>query len=107
MRYTVDRPNAAYRQLSHACGCEMSLWNDLLHPWQICVEEAWTAYCAGSIPIGAAILDPTGLLVARGHNRIHARLEAEQIEISDATTSTPPNLPMHATPQGGDKSRAC
>jgi tRNA(adenine34) deaminase len=50
----------------------MSLWNDLLHPWQICVEEAWTAYCAGSIPIGAAILDPTGLLVARGHNRIHA-----------------------------------
>jgi tRNA(adenine34) deaminase len=50
----------------------MSVWEHLPHPWQICIEEAWTAYCAGSIPIGAAITDSAGRLVARGHNRIHA-----------------------------------
>lgn len=53
----------------------MSVWDHLLHPWQICIEEAWTAYCAGSIPIGAAVTDSAGRLVARGHNRIHAVLD--------------------------------
>src|SRR5258706_10919438 len=42
------------------------------NPWQVCIAEAWAAYCAGSIPIGAAITDSAGQLVARGHNRIHA-----------------------------------
>jgi tRNA(adenine34) deaminase len=53
----------------------MSVWNHLQHPWQICFEEAWTASCAGSIPIGAAIFDATDQLVARGHNRIHATVD--------------------------------
>jgi tRNA(adenine34) deaminase len=39
-------------------------------PWQCCLEEAWTAYCMGSIPIGAAITDQLGRVVARGRNRI-------------------------------------
>jgi tRNA(adenine34) deaminase len=55
----------------------MSVWDHLLHPWQICFEEAWTAACAGSIPIGAAIFDATGQLVARGHNRIHATVDSD------------------------------
>jgi tRNA(adenine34) deaminase len=34
------------------------------------MEEAWTAYGRGSIPIGAAITDPQGVIIARGRNRI-------------------------------------
>jgi tRNA(adenine34) deaminase len=47
------------------------MWDQLSSPWRACVEEAWTAYRAGSIPIGAVITDGTGHLVARGRNRIH------------------------------------
>jgi tRNA(Arg) A34 adenosine deaminase TadA len=46
------------------------MWHTLPLPWRICLEEAWTAYCAGSIPIGAAITDPTGTILSRGHNRV-------------------------------------
>ncbi len=45
-------------------------WDTLEAPWQCCLEEAWTAYCMGSIPIGAAITDQHGRVVARGRNRI-------------------------------------
>ncbi|MGH2345303.1 MAG: nucleoside deaminase [Chloroflexota bacterium] len=45
-------------------------WDTLAGPWQCCLEEAWTAYCMGSIPIGAAITDQHGQVVARGRNRI-------------------------------------
>jgi tRNA(adenine34) deaminase len=34
------------------------------------MEEAWAAYRAGSIPIGAVVLDATGAIIARGRNRI-------------------------------------
>lgn len=40
-------------------------------PWQACVKEAWAAYCAGSLPIGAAITGEDGRVVARGRNRIY------------------------------------
>lgn len=46
-------------------------WNRLAPPWQICLEEAWTAYCAGSLPIGALITDGAGRVLARGRNRIY------------------------------------
>jgi tRNA(adenine34) deaminase len=52
------------------------MWDSLAEPWQICIEEAWTAYCHGSLPIGAAITDRDGQLLARGRNRIF-ELEAE------------------------------
>jgi tRNA(Arg) A34 adenosine deaminase TadA len=45
-----------------------SLWSGLSEPWCACVEEAWAAYCGGSVPIGAAITDCTGRIVARGRN---------------------------------------
>jgi tRNA(adenine34) deaminase len=35
------------------------------------LEEAWTAYCAGSLPIGAVITDQAGRVLARGRNRIY------------------------------------
>lgn len=46
-------------------------WDDLLHPWQWCIEEAWQAYCMGSLPIGAVIIDEAGQLLARGRNRMY------------------------------------
>ena len=30
----------------------MSAWDDLAMPWQAALEEAWTAYLHGSLPIG-------------------------------------------------------
>jgi tRNA(Arg) A34 adenosine deaminase TadA len=46
------------------------MWHTLTLPWRTCLEEAWTAYRAGAIPIGAAITDPSGSILARGHNRV-------------------------------------
>jgi len=46
------------------------MWVDLPAPWQACLEEAWTAYCNGSIPIGAAVTDGDGKILSRGRNRI-------------------------------------
>lgn len=45
------------------------MWSTLAEPWRVCLEEAWAAYVAGSVPIGAAIADEAGQIVARGRNR--------------------------------------
>lgn len=48
------------------------LWNQLSLPWQTAVTQAWTAYCAGSLPIGAVIVDErNGRIIATGRNTIH------------------------------------
>jgi tRNA(adenine34) deaminase len=44
------------------------IWKELSAPWKAAVEEAWKAFCAGSIPIGAAIADASERVVARGRN---------------------------------------
>jgi tRNA(adenine34) deaminase len=36
------------------------MWADLPAPWQACLEEAWAAYRAGSVPIGAVVTDGRG-----------------------------------------------
>lgn len=47
-------------------------WNQLSPPWQTAVTQAWQAYCAGSLPIGAVIVDDrNGRIVATGRNAIH------------------------------------
>ena len=46
------------------------IWNHLSHPWRASVEQAWAAYCAGSVPIGAVIVNGTDRIVARGRNRM-------------------------------------
>jgi tRNA(adenine34) deaminase len=45
------------------------VWESLSYPWQVCVEQAWKGYCAGSFPIGAAVVGPDGqvLSVGAGH----------------------------------------
>jgi len=45
-------------------------WSDLHEPWQVCLEEAWQGYVAGSLPIGAAVVDDGGKVVSRGRNHI-------------------------------------
>ena len=49
------------------------LWETLSTPWQACLEEAWAAYCAGSIPVGAVVTDPGGHILTRARNRTFER----------------------------------
>ena len=46
-------------------------WSELDIPWQACFEEAWGAYCSGSLPIGAAIANSSGQILVKGRNRIY------------------------------------
>jgi tRNA(adenine34) deaminase len=46
------------------------IWNELTHPWQCCLEEAWAAYCGGSAPIGAVITDADGQVISRSRSRL-------------------------------------
>jgi tRNA(Arg) A34 adenosine deaminase TadA len=50
-------------------------WTELSPAWQACLEEAWTAHCTGSVPVGAAVVDGDGKIISRGRNRIR-ELEA-------------------------------
>ncbi len=46
------------------------MWETLSPAWQVCFEQAWEAYCAGSIPIGAALTNHGGKILSKGRNRI-------------------------------------
>ena len=35
-------------------------WADLSPAWQACLEEAWAAYLADNVPIGAVVTDDDG-----------------------------------------------
>jgi tRNA(adenine34) deaminase len=52
------------------------MWEHLALPWQACLNEAWDAYCADCVPIGAAVVSPGGCVLATGRNRIYARRES-------------------------------
>lgn len=47
------------------------MWETLSEPWRACVEQGWEAYRAGSLPMGAAVADSGGRILAVGRNRIH------------------------------------
>lgn len=52
-------------------------------PWDTCLALAWEAYRAGTVPVGAVVLDPDGRIVARGRNRIFevgSRLEHAEVD---------------------------
>lgn len=44
------------------------LFQTLSEPWKIAVQQAWQACRAGTLPIGAALADRSGRVVACGHN---------------------------------------
>lgn len=46
------------------------MWVDLNPHWQTAFCLAWKAFCRGTIPVGAVIVDGDGRIVAKGRNRI-------------------------------------
>jgi tRNA(adenine34) deaminase len=48
-----------------------TFWDSIPLPWQACLEEAWLAYCAGCIPVGAVITTPDDKIISRGRNRVN------------------------------------
>ncbi len=47
------------------------MWDTMSEAWRVSFEQAWEAYCQGSVPIGAALVDTTGKVVVKGRNRIY------------------------------------
>lgn len=64
------------------------MWNTLTVPWQMCLEEAWTAYCAGSIPTGAVVMDIKGRSIGRGRNRISDKEPSNNSSSNDTWIAT-------------------
>jgi len=52
---------------------------DLSPAWRVAAQEAWSAYAAGTVPVGAALADRRGVVVAKGRNRILDRAAYPQI----------------------------
>lgn len=62
-----------------------------LHPaWQACLRQAHEAYLHGSLPIGAAIVDASGEVIAVGRNRLtEPHPEAPHLPGTPYLTGTP------------------
>lgn len=45
-------------------------WSRLPEHWCCAFRQAWAAYVAGTIPVGAVVVDPHGVIVAEARNRI-------------------------------------
>ena len=50
-----------------------SVWETLSEPWRACVDLAWEAYRADSLPIGAVVADAEGRVLAGDRNWIYER----------------------------------
>lgn len=61
----------------------MKMWGSLILPWKISFEQGWEAYCSGSIPIGAAIVDGCGEILAVGRSMQHEEVSMEKHQIVD------------------------
>lgn len=46
-----------------------SFWSSIELSWQRCLDLAWEAYVAGSVPVGSVLTAPDGGLVAEARNR--------------------------------------
>ena len=44
-------------------------WQGLDLPWRRCLELAWEAFTAGSVPVGSVLTDQVGTIQAEGRNR--------------------------------------
>ena len=45
-------------------------WSRLPEHWRCAFRQAWAAYVACTIPVGAVVVDPHGVIVAEARNRI-------------------------------------
>ena len=82
------------------------MWNDISKQWQTAFEEAWEAFCTGSIPIGAAVFDENGDLILKDHNRTQlsetinrriAHAEANILRQLDTSRFDPQKLTLYTT----------
>ena len=48
----------------------MITWKSLSEPWKVSFEQAWKAYCAGSVPVGAIVTNGKGEILSVGRNRV-------------------------------------
>lgn len=55
---------------------------DLSGPEQACLEFAWQALLAGSIPIGAVVADADGTVIGSGRNAVYGQAELPAISSS-------------------------
>lgn len=63
-------------------GVMADAWASVAEPWRAALSEAWTAYTRGTIPVGAAIVDPQGTLAAVGRNRIYDEATPSAVQLS-------------------------
>lgn len=47
------------------------VWDELEYGWQMAFSKEWDAFCSGTIPVGAVIINETGELVSTGQNMIY------------------------------------
>ena len=83
------------------------MWQSLSQPWRACLEEAWTAYRAGSVPIGAAITDGAGRVVARGRNRIYESQVEDDCLTGNRMAHAEMNALLALRAWEGDDPRSC
>ena len=72
------------------------MWKDLTFQWQTVLEEAWTAFTNGSIPVGAAVFDKNGDLLVKDHNR-----RSEPQTLNPRTAHAELNVLQHIDCRGG------
>jgi tRNA(Arg) A34 adenosine deaminase TadA len=58
-------------------------WEALEEPWRVCFELAWEALGANTIPVGSALVDGGGEIVATGRNRVY-ELDAPVPQIANS-----------------------
>ncbi|GAC1490817.1 MAG: hypothetical protein NVS1B1_08330 [Candidatus Limnocylindrales bacterium] len=46
-------------------------WDQLPEHWRCAFRQAWEAYIFGTIPVGAVVVDPDGVIAAQARNRIY------------------------------------
>ena len=69
-------------------------WGRLPEHWRSAFRQAWAAYVAGTIPVGAVVVDPHGVIAAEARNRIF-----------DAGTPHRINSLAHGSPGHGSPTR--
>jgi tRNA(Arg) A34 adenosine deaminase TadA len=57
------------------------MWSSLSLPWKKCFEQGWEAYCSGSIPIGATIVNSRGEILSVGRSMQHEKVSTEKHQI--------------------------
>ena len=82
------------------------MWNEVSDSWKKAFREAWTAFIAGSTPIGAVLCDSDGRIILSEHNRnnepqtINKRIAHAEINLLralDTSAYDPRTLTLYST----------